>query len=192
MSFSPWGNGYYLFPSFSLYFPSLRLPFPLFFPSSFFLLLFTPFVSLAVSRDIYTLALFNWRSRRSFARDHCQLRIETHAVCQMAFIRDKINIYSVSSLPLLFYFSHYISPLPFLSALFFCSPEFTLLTFILFSLYRHASVCLSWIHELNINLYLSQLNIKFYFYPLFLVRTCTFYIHLNLILIFEVKFFNSN
>lgn len=99
MSFSPWGNGYYLFPSFSLYFPFLRLPFPLFFLSSFFLLLFTPFVSLAVSRDIYTLALFNWRSRRSFARDHCQLRIGTHAVCQMAFIRDKINIYSVSSLP---------------------------------------------------------------------------------------------
>lgn len=123
MSFSPWGNGYYLFPSFSLYFPFLRLPFPLFFPSPFFLLLFTPFVSLAVSRDIYTLALFNWRSRRSFARDHCQLRIETHAVCQMAFIRDKINIYSVSSLPLLFYFSHYFSPLPFLSALFFCIPS---------------------------------------------------------------------
>lgn len=123
MSFSPWGNGYYLFPSFSLYFPFLRLPFPLFFLSSFFLLLFTPFVSLAVSRDIYTLALFNWRSRRSFARDHCQLRIETHAVCQMAFIRDKINIYSVSSLPLLFYFSHCISPLPFLSALFFCIPS---------------------------------------------------------------------
>lgn len=123
MSFSPWGNGYYLFPSFSLYFPFLRLPFPLFFLSSFFLLLFTPFVSLAVSRDIYTLALFNWCSRRSFARDHCQLRIETHAVCQMAFIRDKINIYSVSPLPLLFYFSHYISPLPFLSALFFCIPS---------------------------------------------------------------------
>lgn len=122
-SFSPWGNGYYLIPSFSLYFPFLRLPSPLFFLSSFFLLLFTPFVSLAVSRDIYTLALFNWRSRRSFARDHCQLRIETHAVCQMAFIRDKINIYSVSSLPLLFYFSHYFSPLPFLSALFFCIPS---------------------------------------------------------------------
>lgn len=99
VSLSPRGNGHYLFPPFSLYFPFLRLPFPLFFPFSFFFLLFTPFVSLAVSRDIYTLALFNWRGRHSFARDHCQLRIGTHAVCQMAFIRDKINIYSVSSPP---------------------------------------------------------------------------------------------
>lgn len=192
VSFSPRGYGYYLFPPFSLYFPFLRLPLPFFSPSSFFLLLFTPFVSLAVSRDIYTLALFNWRSRRSFARDHCQLqnwnsrcvpngfnpRQNKYLLCFVSPHPSLVSPFLILFLALLF---PAFSPFRFISP----HPEFTLLIFILFSLYRHVSVCLFYeFYELNVNLYLSELNIEFHFYPFFLVRTCTFYIHLNLIINF--------